>query len=178
MVRPILLIALITMFLLQIGCDTEPTAVYEAEQVNQAPGEQEPEPVPPVDEDGFALTLTNGYTGCFQQFDVNGSVDGRITAVVDSTGAVPEVSYSGSAPDPVQACIIDLVKARQIDGYGGEPGLAQFTYSGTYSGGIEMLSTSWAFKRYSDLPEDAQGVLQDYMSAEVADDDDADEEVE
>ncbi len=152
--------------LTSLACDDTPEPLPTSpDSIPPEPAaEPEPEPEPePVDEDSFALTLTNGYTGCFQEFDLNGSVDGIVNAVVASDGTVADASYAGLAPEPVQTCILDKVRSRTIDDYDGEPGLATFTYSGTYNNGIEMLSTSWHFRRYSELDSDGQATVEPHL---------------
>jgi hypothetical protein len=119
-------------------------------------------------EDNFAMTLVKDYTGCFAKFEVNGAVDGRLVMVIDSSGAVAGASFQGKDPEPVQKCLVDLVRGRSIDKYEGEPGLAMFSYSGSYSNGIENLSESWGFKRRAVLSAEQQQQLDEALGGGAA----------
>lgn len=115
-------------------------------------------------EDKFAIDLTSGYTGCYKQYEVNGTIDGKLAITVTKDGKPADVSYQGSAPEPVKACLVNLARARRLLGYTGEPGLATFEYSGTYQNGMEMLSTSWAFKRLSALPPETRAAIEESLA--------------
>jgi len=166
LVLPLLLATAAT--LTMSGCKDESAADPASKDGAKAKAEETPEQKAQR-EDGFGAKLANNFISCYAKFEINGAVDGRLTMAVGSDGAVAYVSYQGSAADPVQQCLLDLIRPRSLDGYEGEPGIAQFTYSGTYSGGIEMLSESWAFKRRSALPPEAQASLDASLGAVAAD---------
>lgn len=144
---------LVTVLLLGLGaCGTEP----KKETPPPTPPKPEaPKPPPQPAEWTYIeeVCKEDDFFGCYEQLKVNGSVDGSIVVDVAKDGTITNVSYTGSAPKPVQECMIAKVKEKkQVKGFTGDPLQMNCGYSGTLNNGIRMTMWSPNFKR---MPADA-----------------------
>lgn len=148
---------ILALAVLAVGCKND-----ASEKQPPPPAKKAAEAKPKSDDD-YAMELVAGTKGCFKKFEVNGQVDGKLTMVVAGDGHVASASYAGSAPEPIRQCMVDLIRSKKLPDYAGAPGLATYTYNGSYSNGVEMMSESWSFERRPELPPEKQAMVDEAL---------------
>lgn len=117
--------------------EAKPASADAKAEAAPAPEQAKPEPEPKADDYGGELCGT--IIPCYQKLEFAGSLAADVTADIEPDGSVSAVSFTGEGPKPVQACIIDAIKALKIDPYNGKPGRVRCKKSGQLMGGTQML---------------------------------------
>lgn len=150
--------ALVLLMLGSFACNSNQTTSPAGENADSAkvaepekPKEQENPKAPekPKEQDYVnAVCSKDEFIGCYEQLKVNGSIDGNVVVDIAADGTVASVTYTGSAPKPVQDCIIGKVEEKKkVEGFEGDPLQATCSYSGSLNNGIRMVMWSSDYKR-------------------------------
>ena len=105
-----------------------------------------PEPEDP-EKRQMAAICSNLVTPCYAAAGAWGNISGSVVVDVAEDGKVERSRYRGSAPAPVEQCLVQTTKARAIDDYSDVPLRITCQYSGSLTEGTQMLSTNWKLDR-------------------------------
>lgn len=111
-----------------------------------------------------AGALFGHWKSCYTKFESFGSIEGKLTAVVDAAGNVATVSYRGTAPKPVQNCLLTGARKAKLPEPLKEPASAFMSWSGTLAaGGSAMLSVDSNVELKSAMKPEVQKQLDDAL---------------
>jgi hypothetical protein len=132
------------------GSSQDSTAKPAEKQEAKPPEPKKPEPPPPPKEDGYVETICDEdeiFT-CYEQLKYNGNVDGSVVVDIATDGAIGSVTYAGSAPKPIQDCIVGKIKGKpKLEGFEGAPLQVTCGYSGSLNNGMRMTMWSPSYQR-------------------------------
>jgi hypothetical protein len=83
---------------------------------------------------------------CFEKLKFVGNFSATVTVDIEPDGKVASSSFTGEAPQPVQTCIADDIKAITLSPYNGKPGRTTCTSSGQLSGGTRMVMSDSTYE--------------------------------
>ena len=84
---------------------------------------------------------------CFVKFEYAGNFVANVSIDIEPDGSVSSASFQGEAPQPVQTCIIDSVKAMKLEDYNGKPGRVTCKKNGQImAGGGGMIMSDMSYE--------------------------------
>jgi len=97
-------------------------------------------------DDKWGREACDGVAQCYRASGFVGQASGRITAVLDASGAVQQVEITGS-PGEQRGCIESAMKAKKVNAFDGGTGKLVCEFAGTWAAGNEDLDIGGGFRR-------------------------------
>jgi hypothetical protein len=126
--------------------DDKPAAAQDAKAGDEAKAPPEPEAKeepkaeePEPEEEKFGGEFCSVIVPCYEKHEFAGAFNADVTVDIDPDGKVVAVSYSGGAPKPIEACILETIQPMKLDPYNGKAGRTRCTQNGQLSGGTRMV---------------------------------------